>query len=503
MLHLMFCRAGKVSRWTSRLWREEAFRDAQRTLANGNAGGEVLWLPNSESSALVKLPNRTWGPVTSLALDTVLRLTGGHRVQSLAVARQAFVPHTEPPQKLSEALCLASGNAVAIASTAQKGPRRWLVDKYELGAHGYRLQASSEDLMKYVQGSGLSMFLAGDLHGVLNAGSVFKSNGYAAACKGSRQSTNHILMVAPTAFGFNQQAAEDNTFMAQDGGQALLNGDNVNVVTETILKEFSGLYNVLTERAGMKVTLFDHSEVHGTPDAVFPNNWFSTHGRQEAPGSLVDRSLVLYPMKCPNRRLERRPEMLEYIRTLGYVVELDMTAHEKEGRYLEGTGALVLDRVNGIAYVAASERADISVAEEWAQRCGYNEVVSFHSVDERGMTVYHTNVMMALGTDVALVCADSVEDGKEREHLLGKLKQHHKVIEISRRQMGALCGNVLELQDGRGLPVMAASTAAWRAFTPDQKKDIGQCVAGVYHAPIDLIEKIGGGGVRCTIAELF
>ncbi|XP_075264615.1 uncharacterized protein LOC142356672 [Convolutriloba macropyga] len=134
---------------------------------------------------------------------------------------------------------------------------------------------------------------------------------------------------------------------------------------------------------------------------------------------------------------------------------------------------------------------------------GYKELVTFHSTDAKGHPVYHTNVMMAIGTDVAIVCSESVADAKEREHLLASLRKTHTVVEITRSQMGALAGNALEVQDGRGLPAMAMSTQAYNAFTADQRATILRHCASIIHAPIDTLERIGGGGVRCTLGEIF
>lgn len=162
-----------------------------------------------------------------------------------------------------------------------------------------------------------------------------------------------------------------------------------------------------------------------------------------------------------------------------------------------------MDRVNGVAYVDISERAERHLAEQWVSHLGYKDLVTFHSTDLRRKSVYHTNVMMAIGTDVAIVCAESVADEKERRHLLARLGHTHEVVQISLQQMDSLCGNALELEDGRGLPVMAMSTQAYNAFTEDQRRVMRRHVADIVHAPIDTLERVGGGGVRCTLAELF
>ncbi|KAF6262116.1 Amidinotransferase [Scenedesmus sp. NREL 46B-D3] len=279
----------------------------------------------------------------------------------------------------------------------------------------------------------------------------------------SAQSSNSVLMVAPTAFGFNEEAAQDNSFM-----HAAEKPQKDSFLTEEVCAEFAELHRQLTDVAGVDVKLFQHHLSHGTPDAVFPNNWFSTHGAGEAAGGVSRPTLVLYPMKCPNRAAERRPEVIQVLRQAGYERVVDLTGHESHDQaYFEGTGVLVLDRVNG-----------------WVSSLGYKDLVTFNSADCRGKSVYHTNVMMAIGTDVAVVCADSVPDAKERQHLLSKLSSTHEVVQISSAQMDALCGNVLELQGGKGLPVMAMSSQAYHAFTPEQRKVMRRHVAELVHAPL-------------------
>eukprot|EP01023_Acetabularia_acetabulum_P006260 TRINITY_DN12617_c0_g1_i5.p1 TRINITY_DN12617_c0_g1~~TRINITY_DN12617_c0_g1_i5.p1 ORF type:complete len:187 (+),score=36.22 TRINITY_DN12617_c0_g1_i5:365-925(+) len=182
---------------------------------------------------------------------------------------------------------------------------------------------------------------------------------------------------------------------------------------------------------------------------------------------------------------------------------LDLSFEENNGKYLEGTGALVVDRINGVVYVSLSERADEGLARQWAEHLGYKHVVCFKSTDQNGSIVYHTNVMMAVGTDVAVVCAEAVDDPQERKNLVDKLSATHEVIQITREQMSKFCGNILELQDSRGMPTMAMSTQAYNAFTESQLQTLKKHVASITHSPIDALESVGGGGVRCTLAEIF
>ncbi|KAF6262117.1 Amidinotransferase-domain-containing protein [Scenedesmus sp. NREL 46B-D3] len=413
--------------------------------------------------------------------------------------------HTQPLQVVAP----LGPSAVALAAHTQQPAQRLLVDEYARGSGGsFALQTPATELAAYLNRRSVRVALVPDVAQAFAAAAragrpetrtTVPNSVAAAAGLRSMQSTNSVLMVAPTAFGFNEQAAQDNSFM-----HAAEKAQEHSSLTAQVCAEFAELHRQLTDVAGVDVKLFQHHLSHGTPDAVFPNNWFSTHGAGEAAGGVSRPTLVLYPMKCPNRAAERRPEVIQVLRQAGYERVVDMTGHESHDQaYFEGTGVLVLDRVNGVAYVALSERADRGLAEQWVSSLGYKDLVTFNSADCRGKSVYHTNVMMAIGTDVAVVCADSVPDAKERQHLLSKLSSTHEVVQISSAQMDALCGNVLELQGGKGLPVMAMSSQAYHAFTPEQRKVMRRHVAELVHAPIDTLEKVGGGGVRCALAELF
>mmetsp|Transcript_1413 Transcript_1413/g.4899 ORF Transcript_1413/g.4899 Transcript_1413/m.4899 type:complete len:565 (+) Transcript_1413:75-1769(+) len=312
---------------------------------------------------------------------------------------------------------------------------------------------------------------------------------------GLAQSTNEVLMVVPAAFESNTDAAQDNYFMAAaKGGLDIAQS----TVRHKVLQEYGGLLHELRDVAGVQVRLFAHDERHGTPDAIFPNNWFSTH---------QDGTFCLYPMKVPNRRKERRQDIVDYLLSTGRynlpIVDLTEAETANHPQYLEGTGSIVIDHVNSIAYLAASERSNVALAQEWAQRLGMRELVYFDATDAKGHPIYHTNVVMAIGSSVAIVCTESVPDAKERQHLVSRLSETHEIVEISRDQMDHFCGNALEVQNGKGLPVLAMSTNARDSFTDDQRKRLLKHVAAIHAADIPLIEEIGGGGVRCAIAELF
>lgn len=472
--------------------------------------GEVVALPGSADDAvLVRLPQRPFGATAELP-DSVKGLVKGAR--KVAVVREAFLPSGVTPQALSKIVAPLSRGAVALAASSQEDVTAVIVDEYVPSASApgrYVLSRAASCVADFLGGQRLSMALVPDVEAAAAAAARGAPGNAARSAAGgaSPQSTNHVLMVAPTAFGFNDQAAQDNSFMhqgekAEEGGSAL---------TRQVLSEFSALHRQLTDFAGVRVSLMQHAVSHGTPDACFPNNWFSTHAAGEGggPGAPRGRSLVLYPMKCPNRAAERRPDIIGALHQMagpgGYSQVVDLTGAERAEapHYFEGTGVLVLDRINGVAYVSLSERAHESLAQEWVQRLGYRDLVTFRSFDARGKSVYHTNVMMAVGTGVAIVCADSVTDAAERRRLLNSLSRHHEVVQISQAQMDALCGNALELRGGHGLPVMAMSTQAHNAFTEDQRRAMRRHVAALVHVPIDTLESVGGGGVRCALAELF
>ncbi|KAL4856191.1 hypothetical protein ACK3TF_003331 [Chlorella vulgaris] len=486
--------------------------------ATETAFGEFLPLSDKAGvPVLVRLHERQWGALARLPAAKLKEAgyAGDELPSHVAVVRDAFGSHDDSQRSLAHEVAALGPHKVAVAAELTHPHNRLIVDNYELSDDGsYRLSSVGTDMVRF--------FKQHDLHTILVPDVLAAQDGLFTSVRGAqggiKQSTNEVLMVAPTAFVFNPQAAQDNTFMnsavnsfdpppppaaGSAAAQAPSSAQPPLSVTKRVLREFAALHHELTEVAGVKVNLFQHSLEHGTPDAVFPNNWFSTHPAGEAAGGVKQDTLVFYPMKCPNRQAERRADIKDVLQHWGYNRTLDMSPFESEGQYLEGTGVLVIDRINGVAYVALSERADRRLAQEWVSQLGYKDMVAFTASDAAGNTVYHTNVMMAIGTDVAVVCLESVADEAERRNLQQKLSQTHTIVDITRAQMAALCGNVLELEDGRGLPVMAMSTQAYNAFTEDQKRVLRRHVAALHHANIDTLERIGGGGVRCTLAEIF
>ncbi|GAX75298.1 hypothetical protein CEUSTIGMA_g2743.t1 [Chlamydomonas eustigma] len=468
----------------------------QRALASSLAAEAALSLGSqADSPVLIQLPQRSWGAAVSISSDVVKaamgpKLSAG---RALGVLREPFASFDLKATSFSKVLAPLRGGAVAVSTSVTRSASRVVVDEYVQEAGGsYRLSAMATDLLTYLSRHHVRVALVPD---VTKATSSTAAMG---AELGISQSSNEVLMVSPTAFGFNEQAAQDNSFMhsAERPGEG-------SSLTRQVLAEYSSMHHQLTEVSGVKVNLFEHSLSHGTPDACFPNNWFSTHPAGEAAGGVKESTLVLYPMKHPNRSAERRRDIIEVLKQRGYAKVFDMSKEESNQKYFEGTGVLLLDRINGVVYVNVSERADAHLAAQWTKEMGYKELVTFRSTDLRGHSVYHTNVMMAIGTGVAIVCAESVKDAGERSRLLSSLSNTHEVVEISLKQMDHLCGNALEVKSSKGLPVMAMSTQAYNALSEEQRAAIRRHVADIIHAPIDTLEKVGGGGVRCTLAEVF
>ncbi len=301
------------------------------------------------------------------------------------------------------------------------------------------------------------------------------------------QSAAAVLMVRPASFGFNRQTAASNAF--QQSGDAA--GDTG--VQSLALAEFDSLADSL-RRAGVEVLIAADTPAPVKPDAIFPNNWVSFH---------FDGTVALYPMLAPNRRWERREDILEQVVREGrfHVSRtVDLTHRESEGKFLEGTGSVVLDRARRVAYASLSPRTDLDVLGEFAQLLDY-ELVTFEAHDRSAQPVYHTNVVMAIGTGFAVVCGEAIGHPEHRRAVFDMLRAGGRdIVDISLQQMHGFAGNVLELKAAAG-PVVAVSAAAWRILDPRQRRTLESHAAPLPVA-IPTIERIGGGGVRCMLAEL-
>jgi len=302
------------------------------------------------------------------------------------------------------------------------------------------------------------------------------------------QTTDKVFMIPPNKYaGWNEEAAKDNKFMEK---------------RDNDLKVYKAEHSALVDglqKAGVEVVMAEITDDLNTPDAIFPNNWLSIH----------DGTACKYPMKVPNRRDEIRQYMVEMLKQKKMVKdEYDMTAYVEEGKFFEGTGALVLDRANRIAYCNLSQRANAQLAVQWANRFGY-KLVLFEAftkdADGNENAIYHTNVMMSIGTKFAIVCLDSIKGDVTRQYVKDMLVNESKreLIEISPEQMMGFCGNALEVKAKDGSAVLAMSDKSYKAFGPELIKRMEQHVQHIVHPDIDNIEKIFGGGVRCMIAEIF
>jgi hypothetical protein len=302
------------------------------------------------------------------------------------------------------------------------------------------------------------------------------------------QTTDHLLMVRPANFGRASETVADNSFQEPVAGESF---DEIGVRAR---EEFDRFVGVLRD-GGVRITIVEDTDTPVKPDAVFPNNWFSTH---------ADGTLITYPTCWPQRRLERRTDVLELLRTYYTVTDhLDLTGWEEEERYLESTGAILLDREKKIAYACLSQRCDQQAVYDWCARMDY-QPITFHGTDQRGKTVYHTNVMMALGTRHVIVCLDAVTDEGEKSKLTESLILSGKVIVgLSHDQMDQFAGNALEVRTRFG-PAWVMSTAAHSALDPAQIEALLSVEdMRILHGDLSTIERYGGGSARCMLAEIY
>ena len=294
-------------------------------------------------------------------------------------------------------------------------------------------------------------------------------------------------MIRPARFQSNPQTAESNRFQGKTAAPAAEQH-------AAAVAEFEGLAGALAS-AGIRVLVFDDTPEPHTPDAIFPNNWVSFH---------ADGTAVLYPMEAENRRTERRRDIIDALaEDHGFIVRdvIDLSHHEKEGHFLEGTGSMVLDRVNRISYACLSSRTHLDALGEFAQRLDY-EPLTFDAVDQDGVPIYHTNVLMNVGEKIAVICDEAIPREDQRRAVLESLAgTGHEIIRLSFAQLNAFAGNMLELRSADGRRVTAMSEQARRALDENQLAQLARNGA-IVSAPIDTIECSAGGSVRCMLAEI-
>lgn len=291
-------------------------------------------------------------------------------------------------------------------------------------------------------------------------------------------------MVRPVCFGFNEETAVNNSFQKKGFEKS---------AQEMALEEFDNFTSLLRTEGVEVLVVQDTPEPH-TPDSVFPNNWFSTH---------EGGTLVLYPMYAKNRRLERKPEVLELLKSKYKIKRVvDLTEWEEKSLFLEGTGSMIADRDNNLIYACRSPRTDESVLEEFCNELDFDYFL-FSAYDNDGGLIYHTNVMMCVATKFVVACLDSIRDINERQDFIGLVEESDKeLIEISLEQMNQFAGNMIELKNKKGEPLLIMSATAKRSLTTDQLAKLeGYCK--IVAPELSVIENNGGGSARCMIAEIF
>ena len=302
------------------------------------------------------------------------------------------------------------------------------------------------------------------------------------------QTASTVLMVEPIAFGYNAQTAENNYFQVEQ--------KDADIQTKA-LEEFNNFADKLKSKGINVISVKDTLEPH-SPDSIFPNNWVSFHN---------DGKVVLYPMFAPNRRVERRTDILETLKVKGFeITEIEDLSHfENQQKFLEGTGSMIFDHDHKIAYGSVSLRLDEELFRQFCTKFGFRPVV-FHSYQNAGdqrLPIYHTNVMMCVADKFVVICLDCIDDEMEREKVQEVIKSTQKeIIEISEDQMQQFAGNMLQVQNEAGEKFLVMSESAYRSLTAQQISAIEKYCEIIY-SDLNTIETNGGGSARCMLAEVF
>ncbi len=295
--------------------------------------------------------------------------------------------------------------------------------------------------------------------------------------------SSHILMIAPIQFGYNEQTAVNNSFQQKTEVD----------IQQKALNEFNS-FVLLLRSHGISVTVIKDTLHPITPDAIFPNNWISFH---------EDNCVVLYPMFAPNRRLERKPGIIQALQNSFLINKIiDLTKYEEQGKFLEGTGSMVLDREHKMAYACLSRRTDPSLVNEFCRIMGYTSLC-FEATDVHNKALYHTNVMMCIGDTFAVICLEAIRDIAQRNEVENALiNSGKKIIPITLDQMIRFAGNMLQVINDKQEKLLVMSTQAFQSLTPDQIEQL-LTFNQILHAPLNHIEAAGGGSARCMMAEIF
>lgn len=299
--------------------------------------------------------------------------------------------------------------------------------------------------------------------------------------------TSSIFMVRPSNFGFNPETSESNLFQSKS------NSISQEEISKNAVLEFDSLVDKL-KAAGIEVVVFEDTKSPLKTDAVFPNNWITSH---------QDGKLILYPMFSKNRRLEVRSDIVEHLMHQFHFDQiLDWTDYSSKNEFLEGTGSMILDRTFGYAYACRSIRTNDQLFHKFCEIENFKPIL-FNAQDLNNVPIYHTNVMMALGVNFAIICLDAINDEREKELVVNALDASDKeIIEISKDQMHHFAGNMIQLQSKSNATYLVMSSQAYHSLSQSQIKKINS-LTKIIHSPLETIEKFGGGSARCMIAEIF
>jgi hypothetical protein len=290
-------------------------------------------------------------------------------------------------------------------------------------------------------------------------------------------------MIRPAQFTFNAETAVNNAFQSANDANA----------QEAALKEFNDFVSLLMQK-GIDITVIDDTKEPHTPDSIFPNNWISFHD---------DGRIVLYPMYASNRRLERKPHVIDQLKTKFEIKgQVDLSLYENKNIFLEGTGSMVLDRENKIAYACLSQRTDLNVLKDFCAKLGYAPV-SFIATDAKDYPIYHTNVMMCVADQFVVICLDSIKDNQERKEVMAVIEKSGKeIIDITLNQMNHFAGNMLQVENDKGKKFLVMSSQAYSSLGNDELSKIER-YNKILHSSLETIERNGGGSARCMMAEVF
>ncbi len=305
------------------------------------------------------------------------------------------------------------------------------------------------------------------------------------------QITSNLIMIRPKHFNYNVETAKDNYFQKKETSISTLK------IQKKVRNEFNNLLKVI-KKEKIKIEVFDDKNSVKTTDSVFPNNWISFH---------ENGKIIIYPMYSENRRKEKRKDIIDILKNKGYKINeiIDLSKYENENKFLEGTGSMILDRENRICYAAISSRTSKDVLNYFCKKNNYKLIPfkAYQTYKKNRELIYHTNVMMCIGEQYAIVCLDSIDNENEKKSLKKSLIKTNKIIiEITEEQCQNFVGNMLQVKNIKNEKFLIMSSRAFKSLTNNQRK-ILETYNKLLHSELQLIEKLGGGGARCMIAENF